>query len=401
MPRARPPTILCIATYVKGQEFLRAAKAEGCRVMLLTAEKLRSADWPSDCVDEFFYLPEDLPLEAILHAVSYTARSQEIERIVALDEFDAETAAALREHLRVPGMGLTTMRYFRDKLAMRARAKEAGVRVPEFVHVLNYDRLREFMERVSAPWILKPRLQAASVGLQKVEEAKEIWPLLEKLGDKQSFYLLEQFIPGDVYHVDSIVYGQKPLFAATHAYDCPPFETAHQGGIFATRTLPPGSAKVRALEAMNREVIKGLGLNRGVAHSEFIEGRADGQLYFLECGARVGGAYISNMVEAATGINLWKEWARVEIAGGKEPYRAPKRKKDYAAVILSLARQEEPDTSAYDDPEIGMRIKRDHHAGFVLRSAKPERIRELLESYRERFRNDFYAFEPAPDKPTS
>jgi hypothetical protein len=47
------------------------------------------------------------------------------------------------------------------------------------------------------------------------------------------------------------------------------------------------------------------------------------------------------------------------------------------------------------------RIKRDHHAGFVLRSSKPERIQELLASYRERFRNDFYAFEPAPDKPTS
>src|SRR6202166_5269858 len=121
MPDARPLTLLCITTYEKGQEFMRECKRQGCRVILLTAEKLRNADWPRESLDDTFYLPEEIPLTEIVQSVTHLARSHKMHRIVALDEYDMETAATLREHLRIPGMGLTTMRYFRDTLAMRMR----------------------------------------------------------------------------------------------------------------------------------------------------------------------------------------------------------------------------------------------------------------------------------------
>jgi hypothetical protein len=107
------------------------------------------------------------------------------------------------------------------------------------------------------------------------------------------------------------------------------------------------------------------------------------------------------MVEAATGINLWREWARIEIAGGDGSYRLPPVRQDYAGVILSLARQAEPDTSHYDDREIFLRIKKHHHAGLILRSHNPQRIQTLLESYSQRFANEFLAIEPPRDKPTA
>ena len=126
----RPLTILCVSSYEKGQEFMRTCKREGWDVFLLTVEKLRDADWPREAITEAFYLPEELPLQDLINAVSYMARSRPIDRIVALDEFDMENVAALREHLRIPGMGLTTMRYFRDKLAMRGRARRRASRSP-------------------------------------------------------------------------------------------------------------------------------------------------------------------------------------------------------------------------------------------------------------------------------
>ncbi|MGC2552866.1 MAG: ATPase, partial [Candidatus Sulfotelmatobacter sp.] len=138
MPVSQPLTLLCITTYEKGQDFMRECKRQGCRVLLVTAEKLRDADWPRESLDEMFYLPNEIPLADIVQAVTHLARTQKIDRIVALDEFDMETAATLREHLRVPGMGLTTMRYFRDKLAMRMRALDHGVRVPDFVPVIHH-----------------------------------------------------------------------------------------------------------------------------------------------------------------------------------------------------------------------------------------------------------------------
>ena len=401
MPAERPLTILCVSSYEKGQDFLRQAKAEGCTVFLLTVEKLRDANWPRDVVDEMFYMPENLPTDGLIKAVSYAARTRPMDRIVALDEFDMENVASLREHLRLPGMGLTTMRYFRDKLAMRGRAKEAGVNVPEFIHVLNYDALQEFMGRVSPPWLFKPRSQASGIGMKKIERDADLWPWLDQLGDQQSHYLLEQFVPGDVFHVDSIVSEKKVVFAEAHAYGNPPLDVSHHGGIFTTRTLERESRDHEALLKINCEVIETLGLVRGVTHAEFLRAHKGGKIYFLEIAARVGGAHIADLIEAATDINLWREWAKLEIQAGKKPYKLPKLRHDYAGAIISLARQETPDTSAYTDPEIILRVPKHHHAGFVLRSPRAARITELLASYAPRFANDFYATAPVPDKPTS
>lgn len=398
---ARPTTILCITSYEKGQEFLRTCKKMGCRVLLLTVEKLRDGDWPREAVDEFFFMPEELPVQAIINTVSYLARWQPIDRIVALDEFDLENAAALREHLRIPGMGLTTIRYFRDKLAMRGKAKESGIPVPEFIHVLNHQALNDFMARVKPPWLLKPRSQASGIGMKKINEPAELWPYLEQLGDNQSNYLLEQFVPGDVFHIDSIVSEKQIVFAEAHAYGTPPLNTSHDGGVFTTRTLPRDSTEAKSLYRLNRDVIESLGLVRGVTHTEFLRAREDGKFYFLEIAARVGGAYISDVIEAATGINLWREWALLEVAAGKHSYSLPAVREDYAGVVLSLARQECPDTSAYHDPEIVYRVTKKHHAGFVLRSPKSERIVELLDSYAARFNHDFLATAPVPERPTA
>ncbi|HXY24733.1 MAG TPA: hypothetical protein VEI73_08790 [Candidatus Acidoferrum sp.] len=401
MPEGRPLTILCVSSYEKGQEFIRTCKGMGCRVLLLTVEKLRHANWPFDCIDEVFTMPEELPLQSLINAVSYTARSQAIDRIVALDEFDMENVSALREHLRIPGMGLTTVRYFRDKLAMRARAREIGLLVPEFVHVLNYDSLREFMVRVPAPWLLKPRSQASGIGMKKIHKSEELWPWIDKLGDQQSYYLLEQFVPGSVFHVDSIVSERAVVFAEAHGYGTPPLDTSHHGGVFTTRTLLREGEEARSLHKINCDLLEGLGLARGVTHAEYLKSHADGKFYFIEVAARVGGAYIADVIEAATGINLWREWARLEVGAGKQAYQLPDVRHDYAGVILSLARQEHPDTSAYNDPEIIYRVTKFHHAGFVLKSPSQERVQQLLDAYTRRFVDDFLATQPVPDKPSS
>jgi biotin carboxylase len=401
MPESRTLTFLCITTYEKGQEFMRECKRQGCRVLLLTAEKLRDADWPRESLDDTFYLPAEILLADIVKAVTHLAHTQKIDRIVALDEYDMETAATLREHLRVPGMGLTTMRYFRDKLAMRMKALEGGVRVPDFVSVFNHGDVRYYLDHVPGPWVLKPRQEASAIGIKTIHAAEELWPVLEQLGDKQSSFLLERFVPGEVYHVDSVVSENEVVFANVSKYGKPPMNVAQGGGVFTSFTVPRGSEEDSGLRKINRDLIAALGLVRGVAHAEFIRANAGEHLYFLECAARVGGAYINEMVEAATGINLWREWARIEVAGGNGGYELPPTREEYAGVILSLARQAEPDTSGYNDPEVFLRIKKHHHAGLILRSKDPERVPSLLEKYAHRFVQEFLAVEPPREKPTA
>lgn len=400
---ARPVTVLCLASYFKGLDFIRECRRRGCRVLLLTSLSLANEDWPRESIDETFYIPDTdkkWKMEDVLLGVSYMARKESLDRIVPLDDFDVETAATLREHLRVAGMGDTTTRYFRDKLAMRMKARDEGLPVPDFIHVLNYARLREFLDRVPPPWVLKPRSFAGSIGIKKIHSAEEFWSSLEKLGDQQSFFLLEQYVPGDIYHVDSIFNERDLLFAIASRYGRPPMDVSHEGDIFTTRTLQRGSQEGEPLVKLNEQVLKAFGLLRGVSHSEFIRGR-DGKLYFLETSARVGGAHIADLIEAATGINLWREWAKLEIAGGKAPYQPPAPRADSAGLLISLARQENPDTSAYNDPEIVWRMDdKKHHVGLIVKSPDPKRVEELMWNYAQRFRQDFFASAPPKERPS-
>lgn len=391
---AVPPTILCLASYEKGADFLRAAKRRGCTVILLTPVELQDIAWPRESIDQIYFMPTLADVPAVINGVSYLARAQRIDRIMALDEYDVLTAAALREHLRLPGGGESATRYLRDKLAMRMRAAEHGVDVPDFVPAFNDRDVQEYMDRVPPPWLIKPRAEASTIGITRVETPEQMWARLADLGDRRSFCLIERFLPGDVFHVDAITAGGEVVFAVSSKYGRPPLEVFHQGGIALTRLLPRGSPDDETVRDLNRRTLAALQPADGVTHLEAIKAHADGRFYFLEVAARVGGAHIHEVIEHATGINLWAEWAAIESRAPGERYELPPHRSDYAGVLIALARQEWPDTSGYDDPEIVWRMHQAHHVGFIVRSESAERVEALLQDYSRRITDDFLATLP-------
>jgi biotin carboxylase len=394
--------ILCISTYEKGQDFLRACAEAGVRTTLLTVDKLADANWPREALEDVVTMPENLSSEQILNTVSWIARGRRFDRVVALDEFDLEIAAEIREHWRLRGMGVSTTAFYRDKLAMRTGAREQGFHVPEFSRVVNYDELRAFMAEVPAPWLLKPRTSASALGIRKIHDSEQLWRTLDELGDRQSHFVLERFVPGDIFHVDSIVADGKVVFSTAHQYGRPPMQVMHEGGVFTTRTVDRAGSDWKQLTVLNAALAPAFGLGYGVTHAEYIKAHADGKFYFLEIAARVGGAFISDLVEASTGVNLWREWARLEVAQLRaEPYVLPAVRENYAGSVLCLSHTAEPDTSAFDAPEIVHRMKKHHHAGLIVRSDGPQRVAELLEDYSARFAQMFLATMPAPEKPTA
>jgi biotin carboxylase len=354
-------------------------------------------------VDDIFYMPDVNNVwnrEDTLKSVAHLARETRIDRIVALDEFDQEIAAALRAHLCLPGLDETTARRFRDKLYMRHTTHLAGIRVPHFVGLLNNPAIHEFTQRVPPPWVLKPRLMAGAIGIKKISSPDELWSVLNSMGDQQSFFLLEQYVPGNVCHVDSVVWDGEIVFRIASAYGRPPLDVSHGGGIFTTSILPRGSELEQELLEANRDVLGAMGHVRGVSHTEFIVSHETGDVYFLESAARVGGAHIADLVEAASGLNLWAEWARVETATDESPYRVPPTQQHYAALVVSLAKQEVPDLSAYNDAEVVWRMDEKHHVGMILASADHDRIATLRDDYIKRVAEDFGAVMPPADRPT-
>lgn len=396
-------TILCLACYFKGGPFLERCKERGWNVLLVTSESLRNEAWPRGAVDEFFYMKDaggSWKLDDLLLGVGHIAQSVKIDRVVALDDYDLEKAAMLREQLRIPGMGETRMRFFRDKLAMRFKAFESGVRVPPFIAAINNGDIDAYLRSVSPPWVLKPRMQASATGIRKITTDADAWDAINGLGDKRIHYLLEQFIPGDIFHVDSIVFNDAVIFARVSRYRQTPMKIAHEGGIFATHTVDFESPDHAALLRENDELLRALGHRYGVAHSEFIKA-ASGEFFFLETAARVGGAHIVEMIEAASGVNLWREWASIETLGDGDSYDLPGARTDHAGLVVCLARQERPDLSAYNNPEVVWKMNRDHHAGLIVASPSIARVKELIDEIADRFQRDFMAVAPLPDRPSA
>jgi biotin carboxylase len=406
MTDSKAPTIICVASFFKGNDFIRECKRLGAAVVLLTREKLLEAGWARESLDDLIAIPGKTSVQSYLAAASYVARQRRVSHVVALEEYDIVTAAHIREHLCVSGMGTTTARCFQDKLAMRCKANEIAIPQPGFVSLVNYEVIDEFMKRTSPPWMLKPRIGASSMGMKKLHDPEAVWRAIadldarEAFHERSDFHLLEQFIPGDVYHVDSLVVASKVVFTSVERYGLPPFEVSHSGGVPISYSVKHGSQEQRALFAVNKKLLKGFGIEHGVTHAEFIRPaqHESDRFIFLEVAARVGGAYTADTIEAATGINFWREWARIELATPERPYVLPSIRKEYAGIAVSLARQETPCTANYDDLEIVYRVRKPWHVGLIVRSPDQERVINLLTEYARRFNEDFTAVAPAEER---
>jgi len=399
----RPLNILCISRFYKGVDFIRGAKENGHHVYLLTSKKLDDSPWPWDCIDDTFYMVEDehglWNDQHLIGGLAHKMRTIKFDLFVALDDFDVEHVAYFREYFRIPGMGETTARYFRDKLAMRIRAKEEGIPVPEFTSLFHDADINSFADRVAPPWLVKPRMQASAAGIKKIHSKEELWQHLDHLGGERHEYLVEKFAPGSVYHVDTLTSDGKILFSRVSQYIETPLEVSHGGGIFRSHTVEIGSEDDKELSKMNDKVMKAFGMQYSASHSEFIKCNEDGRYYFLETSSRVGGAHLAEMIEFASGINLWKEWVKIEVAAfRKAAYKLPPVKKDYTGIVVSLSRFKEPDTSSFDDKEIVWRLKKDFHIGFIVKAKTRDKVLELLEKYTERIRSEYHASLPPKNK---
>ncbi len=396
-------TIFCLASFFKGEEFLRSAKREGNRVFLLTSENLKQKSWPKDSVDEFFYMLQnaegDWNGQDMVDGFAFLSRTHQIDAIVALDDFDVERAALLREEFRIPGMGQTTARLFRDKLAMRIQAGDQGIPVPDFTALFNDVQINEFLDRTSPPWMIKPRGEASAIGIYKVHTKDEFWQKVHDLGELRPQYLGECFLEGDVYHVDALSFQGKIVFHSASQYLDTPFKVAHGGGIFRSITLTPQSTEAKALLKVTTKLMVTFGMQNSASHSEFLKNKADGKFYLIETSSRVGGAHLADMVEASTGVNLWREWARMESAViNKIPYLVSPSGFRHAGIVITLSKYKDTDSSFLNHPSIVWRLDKEHHVGFIAVTDTRDELLQVVNHYTEIIQRDYSATVPIRNK---
>jgi hypothetical protein len=231
----------------------------------------------------------------------------------------------------------------------------------------------------------------------RIGDPEQLWRTLDNLGDAQSHYILEQIVEGNSFRVDSIVSDCEVKFLVVHESGTRTGEIAQAGTVHTMHTVDRNSRDARELAAINRALAPSFGMVRGITHAHLIRSQVDGSYYFLEIGARVGGAFpnetyaddtfpgdsfMDNLVEAATGVSLWREWANLEIADLRHTgYAVPDSYEGYAGSVLCASQGVAPNLEAFADPAIVTRFRRGKHAALILRAASPERVRNLLGDY--------------------
>ena len=197
--------------------------------------------------------------------------------------------------------------------------------------------------------------------IRKVEEPAEVWRITgemnerENLRERSSYYVLAQFIPGEVFHVDSIVSGGRVVFAGANRYGRPPLEVAHGGGAYVSRTVAHGSDRRKKLFALNRKLVKAAASSNAAPRTLSLLRATLTATFTFSRWPRASAALTSpDVLEAASGLNLWREWAQMEVgdgrragAGGSEQERSRRDghnklkplRNEYAGIVLSLSKQ--------------------------------------------------------------
>lgn len=391
-------TVLCLTNFFKGHRLLESFKKLGCRTLLVGTTRVRHDPWKSEHVDEKFFVHDFEDEQALLNAISYLARDREIDLVVPLEEYSVETAATVRAHLGLPGPDEGVTRRSRDKLAMRLLARQAGIPVPAFEAFVNRGAVGRFLNSVPGPWMIKPRMEGGAVQIRKLHHAEDVWRLFEELGDRRSYHLIEAFVPGSVFHVDSVVQNGRVLMALPGRYGTPPFDVWHGGGVFSSRTVAKKDPLAKVLLDLNEKVVRAVGVHQGVNHVEFLA--LEDRVYFLEIGARVAGSNLDRLTTAATGVDLFLESAKLELHWLGDEYKVDKPYRKEAGIVLCLSRDKEPSKDfCAGMPEVVWTLSHEHHAGCVVASSNSARIDRLVETIRENLARDHLAVLPATEKP--
>lgn len=267
---------------------------------------------------------QEVQLEAACRSI--IAQHGPIDILIALSEFTLEIAARVRETLSIPGPKLEEVNRYRDKVCMKQHISQAGLRAPEFVSADQEDAY-QLACRWSFPLILKPRCGAASAGVIKVESAQALQSELAKISLKD--YQIEEFIEGDIYHIDGYVdtHG-KVVFQVVSKYinDCLSFS---EGAPLASFVIADSEIK-DTIEKFSIQCCEVLALTSTPFHLEVFW--HNDEPVFLEIGARVGGSEVPHLINKIFGVNLYEFWLKEQ--SGEELPGLHSRQTDFGGWLV-------------------------------------------------------------------
>ena len=260
-------------------------------------------------INQFIYFEKYNDDEELENLVIKLHQQEKFDLLIALSEKDILRVAKLRELLGIQGQNYFSALLYRDKYIMKQFAKIIGLNVPEFSTFSEPCELMEKVSKIGFPILIKPLSKSGSEGVQVLKNKEEYDAYLEKKSLWGENYDVEQFILGDMYHVDGIVENNKLKFVSVSKYwnslgkSTTLMESTQNTTItFADFTINKSDWEFLLLKGETKKFVEKSNFNNGTIHAEFIISEKDKTPYFIEIASRTGGLMISDTIEKKYGI---------------------------------------------------------------------------------------------------
>jgi biotin carboxylase len=268
-----------------------------------------------DHLTAYWQIPSFVHEDAIVHEIAERAAGIHIDVVASLWEATMVLAARIRERLGIEGMTVEQTLPFRDKETMKQVLDAAGIRTPHHYRSHTAAGIREAVERIGYPIIVKPIAGAGSANTYRVDGADDldhVLPLLAGVAEVS----VEEFIDGSEHTYDTICAGGEILFDNICWYRPRPL-IARQLEWVSPVTMVLRDIDAENLaggRAMGHEVLRALGFRDGFTHMEWFH-TASGEVVFGEIGARPAGARTVDVMNFANDVDLFQQWAEAVING--------------------------------------------------------------------------------------
>jgi biotin carboxylase len=245
-------------------------------------------------------------------------REKQIDGICTIaSDVAAPTVAFVAENLGLIGNSYEVARRANNKYLMRLAFSVAGIPCPAYNKITSFEQLNT--EAFRLPLIVKPTDRSGSLGITKVEKFEDLHNAVETALQCSFKHeaIVEEYVEGREISVEFISYQGKhyPL----QITDKVTTESPHFVELEHHQPAQLTSEQYNDIYILTKSALDALGVTNGASHSEY-KITADGRIYVMEIGARMGGDFIgSDLVRLSTGYDYLKGVIEVALGTFNEP----------------------------------------------------------------------------------
>lgn len=220
-----------------------------------------------------------------------------------VSEVGMASAARLREYFHLPGPKSDLTEVLSNKARQRAQWQKTGVPGPQWKLVRTADEIREALQEIGFPAVIKPVDSAGSRGVTKLEDEQDWLSAAERAlaSSHSKTALVESYLAGTEHTIETFGHkGQVHVLAVTEKKKVP-----GTGGTVANELATPSSKRNSEIVAKTAvSALMALGYTEGAGHTEIILS-PKGEAGLVETGGRGGGFMVfDGLVPLASGFDI-------------------------------------------------------------------------------------------------